>query len=1317
MGAGQGAGEPRVQCGQDSVLADVDVGGEALPALEGVIRRISLDSSSYGDHGNLPIVVSVGSVFVSHTSELAEYPQVRSFVRAAVDAVLRAGARPVQMAQFPAGEQPPAEYCRQQVRQCDVYLAVVGFRYGSLVPDDLAPNDPVGVSYTELEFRTATAAGLPRLVFLLDENAVVPRSLMDRNADAVDGFRERLRQSNVVVRAVSTADELGEAVLQSLYELRTQLPADAVRVYPSGRGEVTARPRPWMAPPLDRMVERPELGDRLIGALLATGPVGPGRTTVLVGAGGFGKTTLATWAAHHEEIDRRFTGGLLWVTLGQQARGADLAGRINDLAFILAGRRPEISDPEAAGAELGRLLDDVREPVLLVMDDAWDAAQLRPFRFSGRACSRLVTTRVADALSPDWALVAVDVMSGDQARMLVGNEIEAMAAAVADRLATVAGRWPVLLNLVNGMLRRQVARGRGPDDAAEDVLDMLATHGPAALDPARPETRGRAVAATIEASLSLLTPRDRERYLGLAVFPEDVDIPLDVLALLWPDCRVDALCENLAGLGLVADYRLDSPGPRLILHDVIRAYLRQHVQEEPRVHARLVDAAADLLSEPAEDGRPAWWTLPGDLGYLWRYLPHHLAEAGRSDAFVALVADLRWTEAKTRQMGTVVGVEADLALAATEPTAVLARRLRQSAHLMSPIDPPHALGAILASRLYGLPELGSMLDRYRAALARPRLEPAWPPPDLPDQSAVSPPTGHAGGIYSCALSPDGSVLATASDDGTVQIRDLAAMTVRAVLAGHTAAIWRCTFSPDGTSLATAGNDGVVRLWDVESGATRSVLSHRAAVTCCAFSPDGAVLATTAQNGIVRLWGVADAQARWSVEGHSGGAWSCAFAPDGRWLATAGSDGLVRIWDSADGTPAGVLSGHGATVRACSISPDGTLVATVSDDQTARLWDLAERSEKAVLTGHSGRLWECVFSPDGQILATGGHDGTARLWNVCETTEHAALAGHGGAVRGCAFSADSRTLITVGHDQTIRAWSVAAASLRFSVTGRTSRMNRCAFSPDGTLLAASMVNGAVRVMQVYDRTEIRDFDGQAGGIRGCAFSPDGTLLATTGNDGTTRLWEIRTGEERLRLRGHTGWVRSCAFSPDGALLATCGLDRTTRLWQVTDGVLVAVLDGHQNTVHCCDFSPDGTVLATCSGDGMTRLWNVSDGTKRAQLIGHTDAVTACAFSPDGSLLATTSDDTTVRVWQVDTGEVSHVLMGHTHWVESCAFSPDGTILATAGSDGVIRLWNVTNGTCHCALRVTGPLVGVAWHPTCALLAAAGGAGIHLLTYLA
>jgi hypothetical protein len=127
-----------------------------------------------------------------------------------------------------------------------------------------------------------------------------------------------------------------------------------------------------------------------------------------------------------------------------------------------------------------------------------------------------------------------------------------------------------------------------------------------------------------------------------------------------------------------------------------------------------------------------------------------------SDELAALVCDLRWAEAKTRQFGSAVGVEADLALvdaptALATPTATaLAQALRHAAHLLGPIDPPDALGATLSGRLHGVPGLEAVLGRYRSTLPRPRLEPAWPLPDLTPPSAT---VGHAGSVTSCAFSP------------------------------------------------------------------------------------------------------------------------------------------------------------------------------------------------------------------------------------------------------------------------------------------------------------------------------------------------------------------------------------------------------------------------------------------------------------------------------------------------------------------------------------------------------------------------------------
>jgi hypothetical protein len=232
-------------------------------------------------------------VFLSHTSELRQYPPGGSFVVAAERAVSRAREAVVDMAYFAAREEQPAAVCRQQVQDANVYVGIIGFRYGSPVRDE------PGLSYTELEFQAATELGLPRLVFLLDEDAVLPlpRGYL---SDPVyeqrqQAFRARAKDAGITVQRVDSPERLEMLLYQALTELRRRTeeriesglqrerkPEDK----PAVRRTKFVNPPP-MTPPSwfqDRHVETGLIGDFLRDEGL--------RLLAVVGRGGVGKTAM-----------------------------------------------------------------------------------------------------------------------------------------------------------------------------------------------------------------------------------------------------------------------------------------------------------------------------------------------------------------------------------------------------------------------------------------------------------------------------------------------------------------------------------------------------------------------------------------------------------------------------------------------------------------------------------------------------------------------------------------------------------------------------------------------------------------------------------------------------------------------------------------------------------------------------------------------------------------------------------------------------------------------------------------------------------------
>ncbi|RAL04144.1 NACHT and WD40 domain protein [Aspergillus ibericus CBS 121593] len=151
--------------------------------------------------------------------------------------------------------------------------------------------------------------------------------------------------------------------------------------------------------------------------------------------------------------------------------------------------------------------------------------------------------------------------------------------------------------------------------------------------------------------------------------------------------------------------------------------------------------------------------------------------------------------------------------------------------------------------------------------------------------------GHSGLVRSVAYSPDSRTLASASNDNTIKLWDTATGIEQRTLTGHSnivKSLWdtatgikqrtltghsgtvrSVAFSPDGRMLASASDDHTIKLWDTTMGVEQHTLTgHSSSVSSVAYSPDGCTLASASENHIIKLWDTATGVEQRTLTGHS-----------------------------------------------------------------------------------------------------------------------------------------------------------------------------------------------------------------------------------------------------------------------------------------------------------------------------------------------------------------------------------------------------------------------------------------------------------------
>lgn len=154
-------------------------------------------------------------VYISSTAiDLKEYRE------AIIRAIRKLGHDYMAMEDYRAEGTTALKKCLSDVSESDIYLGIFAWRYGSIPPGQKE-------SITALEYRTAVKSGLPRLIFILDEDFDWKPRYVDRgeNAEKIYNLRKELCETNIV-EFFTTPDDLATkatvAIAHEVIRLRVQ---------------------------------------------------------------------------------------------------------------------------------------------------------------------------------------------------------------------------------------------------------------------------------------------------------------------------------------------------------------------------------------------------------------------------------------------------------------------------------------------------------------------------------------------------------------------------------------------------------------------------------------------------------------------------------------------------------------------------------------------------------------------------------------------------------------------------------------------------------------------------------------------------------------------------------------------------------------------------------------------------------------------------------------------------------------------------------------------------------------------------------------